>query len=301
LFRHTRSFVKNHIQTTGLISQKLNQKMLSDYAFEAYIVGSDQVWRPRYSPQLPSFFLDFLADNAGVRKIAYAASFGVSDWEFSEAQTSAFGRLLRLFDAVSVREDSGVALCRQYFGLEATRLPDPSLLLTAEDYSALAAGAERQTSPGELYTYILDRTDDKDRVIGYLAKKHHWQPFTVMPDKNATPAGRRIQAYVFPPVEEWLRAFAAARFVVTDSFHGTVFSILFNKPFITLANQGRGLSRFSSLLKLFQLEDRLVQAADESALDKLDKLNDIDWPKTRRLLQGEREKALRFLTTCLAN
>lgn len=300
LFKHTRAFVENNISTTEPIFAKLKPESLCDYGFGAYIVGSDQVWRPRYSPQLPSFFLDFLADNAKVKKIAYAASFGVSDWEFSEAETTAFGRLLKLFDAVSVREDTGVELCRHYFDRQAIQLPDPSLLLTAEDYTTLTARAQLPQSGGELFTYILDKTAEKDRIVHYIAQKQGLKAFSTGPGKNKAGAGRSLQDYILPPVEAWLKSFMDARFVITDSFHGTVFSILFNKPFLCLANPSRGLSRFSSLLKLFQLEDRLVQPADESALNKLDKLNEIDWAKTNRLLQGEREKALRFLTTCLA-
>lgn len=301
LFKHTRAFVENNISTTEPIFAKLKPESLCDYGFGAYIVGSDQVWRPRYSPQLPSFFLDFLANNTAVKKIAYAASFGVNAWEFSEAQTSEFGRLLRGFDAVSVREDSGVDMCRRHFGLQASLMPDPVLLLEPADYSLLTARAQLPQSEGELFTYILDKTAEKDRIVHYIAQKQGLKAFSTGPGKNKAGAGRNLQDYILPPVEAWLKSFMDARFVITDSFHGTVFSILFNKPFITLANHSRGLSRLSSLLEVFELSDRLLHTAGKSPLSALDQLNDIDWAKTNRILQDERAKALQFLTTALAH
>lgn len=70
-----------------------------------------------------------------------------------------------------------------------------------------------------------------------------------------------IEKAVYPPVEDWLSAFAEAEMVVTDSFHGTVFSIILNKPFWVIGNEGRGMARFETLLSTFGLEDRMIDAA----------------------------------------
>src|SRR5690606_25016520 len=109
------------------------------------------------SPQLSTFFLDFLENNFYVKKIAYAASFGVSNWEFNNEQTKIFSKLLKLFDAVSVREDSAVELCDNYLGVKATHLLDPTLLLNKEDYELLLENEEKYESTGELFTYILNK------------------------------------------------------------------------------------------------------------------------------------------------
>src|SRR5690554_3672694 len=134
---YTGQFVKRNIKTTDVITRKVDATLLNDYKFDAYVVGSDQVWRPKYSPQLPTYFLDFLKHNSDVKKIAYAASFGVDYWEFNESQTAEFKRLIKLFDAVSVREDSGIALCKKHFDVEAVHLLDPTTLLTKDDYITL--------------------------------------------------------------------------------------------------------------------------------------------------------------------
>lgn len=96
----------------------------------------------------------------------------------------------------------------------------------------------------------------------------------------------------FPPVEEWIRGFMDAEFVVTDSFHGTVFSIIFNKPFISIANESRGTTRFTSLLKLFQLEDKLVHSLSDFNLTGY---KEINWENVNSILEREKTSSIQFL------
>lgn len=291
--QHTSQFVERNINTTELIKRKVNVRVLSEYSFDTYIVGSDQVWRPCYSPQLSTYFLDFLKDNTNVKKLAYAASFGVSEWEFNKKQTLEFGMLLKLFDAVSVREDSGVELCKRYFDVEVTHLLDPTMLLTKDDYISLVEKENIKESPGNLFTYILDSSSKKNSVVNKIANKYDLKPFSVMQPKSFIDVDRNgIDDCVFPPVEEWIRGFMDAEFVVTDSFHGTVFSILFNRPFIAIANKSRGTTRFTSLLKMFNLENRLIFSPEELNLDKV---KEIDWGNVNEILEQDKERAIFFL------
>jgi hypothetical protein len=296
--QNTRQFVKRNIKTTKPITQKLNQRLIKEYEFDAYIVGSDQVWRPCYSPQQPTYFLDFLKNNSNVKKLAYAASFGVSEWEFNKKQTIYYGELLKLFDAVSVREDSGVKLCKRYFDVDATHLLDPTMLLNKEEYVSLVEKMNISKSPGNLFIYILDKNEDKSAIVNSVADQFKLDPFSAMPTRSFYEPGRKdINDCVFPPVEEWIRGFIDAEFVVTDSFHGTVFSILFNKPFIAIANKSRGLTRFESLLKLFQLEDRLIFSYKDLNMNGL---KEIDWEKVNAILKRERKKSKLFLEKYLS-
>lgn len=119
-----------------------------------------------------------------------------------------------------------------------------------------------------------------------------------MPKRSFSEPGRKdINDCVFPPVEEWIRGFIDTEFVITDSFHGTVFSIIFNKPFISIANKSRGLTRFESLLKLFQLEDRLIFSYKDLNLNGF---KEIDWKKVNAILKREREKSKLFLEKYLS-
>ena len=120
-----------------------------------------------------------------------------------------------------------------------------------------------------------------------------------MPKRSFSEPGRKdINDCVFPPVEEWIKGFIDAEFVITDSFHGTVFSILFNKPFIAIANKRRGLARFESLLKLFGLSERLVLNYSIIQLEKMIS-QEIEWDNVNRILKDEQNKALNFSVTSL--
>lgn len=233
---------------------------LNENDFDAIVVGSDQIWRPKYFPHIEHAFLDFTKD-WNIKRIAYAASFGTDDWEYNSKQTSECGRLLRMFDAVSVREDLGVDLCKRYFGVEAQHVLDPTMLLVKEDYIKLFEAANTPKSNGNLLCYILDETEEKTALIKSIAGEKGLIPFNVksISDDINSPLSERIQ----PSLEQWLRGFYDADFVITDSFHACVFSIIFNKPFIVYGNVNRGMSRFISLLNMFGLKDRLVSTVDE--------------------------------------
>jgi len=238
---------------------------------EAIIVGSDQIWRTNFD-YVDNCFLDFATD-LKVLKIAYAASFGVENWNFSPKETEKYRRLAQQFDAISVREDSGISLCHRYLDRDDAKLVlDPTLLLDKDNYIKLAEEANEEPSQGNLFTYVLDKTEEKERIINQFSEKYSLKRFECMP-KYATTfenVKKHPNDCVYPPITKWLRSFMDAEWVITDSFHGTVFSIIFNKPFYVLLNKERGTARFMSLLKMFRLEDRIIQNSD---ID----LRNIDW------------------------
>ncbi len=152
--------------------------------------------------------------------------------------------------------------------------------------------------PGNLFVYILDKNENKSAIVDSVADQFKLDPFSVMPKSSFSEPGRKdINDCVFPRVEEWIRGFIDAEFVITDSFHGTVFSIIFNKPFISIDNKSRGLTRFESLLKLFQLEDRLVFSSEAFNYDSFE---EIDWQKANTILKQERERSMQFLKNYLS-
>ena len=131
--KYTRQFVDRYIHRVLL----QDAGTLRNDGYGAIVVGSDQVWRPRYfKGDIRDAFLRFAKD-WDVKRIAYAASFGTDEWEFTPEQTSDCAELLGRFDAVSVREDSGVGLCRKYLHTEAQHVLDPTMLLSAGDYTEL--------------------------------------------------------------------------------------------------------------------------------------------------------------------
>ena len=163
--------------------------------------------------------------------------------------------LLKRFNAVSVREKSAVNICEEQLGVSARHVLDPTMLLNVEDYATLFNKTVVNVNENHLLVYILDNNDDIKKSVENLSIRFNLNSHAV----NAIEVqNQKSYKYKFPSVENWLRGFYDAKYVITDSFHGTVFSIIFNKPFICLGNENRGSSRFNSLLGMFGLENRLV-------------------------------------------
>ena len=263
---------------------------LKEKDFDAFVVGSDQVWRPMYYPtRIENAYLDFAKD-WNIKRMAYATSFGTSEWEYTVGQTERCRELLRKFDVVSVREESAVELCRKFFGVNASHVLDPTMLLDVQDYVDLVKRADIPKSKGTLLCYILDETESTTDLISRLASETGLVPFrgnSRVEDWSA-PLAERIQ----PPVEQWLRGFMDAELVVTDSFHACVFSILFHKPFVVVGNKERGLARVKSLLKMFGLEERW-----NSDIPTISFFKTIDWKDVDECLEEWRKSShdvLRF-------
>lgn len=250
--------------------------------FDAFIVGSDQVWRPIYSPNLMTFFLDFVKDNNTVKKIAYAASFGVDNWEFSEKQTKQAAELAKLFDIITVRESSGIKLVEKFLKRKAIQVLDPTMLLCKEEYIKLINNStcKLKKSDGELFSYVLDTSENLSDAIKMCSQATGLKSFYCnysIPMNRLRSIDKKEECIV-PPVEQWLKSFMDAKMVITDSFHGVIFSIIFNKPFWVVANISRGAARFTSILHMFGLEDRIVLASSETYW-----LKPIDWNKVNTL------------------
>ena len=283
---HTEPFIEKHIKR--IFTRDFSNIKESD--FDAFVVGSDQVWRPKYFfSAIENAYLDFTKE-WNIKRIAYAASFGTEEWEYTDEQTINCAGLLKRFNAVSVRESSAVKLCNEKLGVDALHVLDPTMLLEKDDYIKLFAETNTLESEGNLFCYILDESTEKTTIIDNVAKEKGLTPFHVNSkyDDPSAPIEERIQQ----PVEKWLRAFYDAEFVVTDSFHACVFSIIFNKPFIVYGNRERGFTRFESLLKLFGLEERLVCSPDD--VNKVLKAP-IDWNKVNNIHKLLKEKSMSFL------
>ena len=260
----------------------------------SYIVGSDQVWRAGYARQIASvffFFLSFASLEQRRRSITYAASFGSDEWEGAPEETEECGRLLREFKAVSVRELSGVKICKDVFGVDAVQMPDPTLLLQQSDYGKII-DSEKTWLPDGKYVaaYVLDESMEKTKLLQGSAIGMEMQLQHLLPHADAKKRRDR-----FPiSVPQWLRLIRDCECFITDSFHGCVFAIIYNKPFVCLGNEGRGNARFDTLLGTFALEDRLItNATPEKVLQVLH--TPIDWKRVNAIHDSERERGVNFL------
>ena len=277
-------FIDKYILTTEVFAKKNSIEELEKY--EAIVVGSDQVWRKAYS-NVEKYFLWPLQNNSSIIKVAYAASFGKDDiGEYSSRDLLRCRIGAKTFKAVSVREGSGIRICRDYFGVQAQHVLDPTLLLDASDYEKLIPERLKCCDEKYIFFYILDSDPAKNEIIRNLSKGLNLKSKIVGLDGNA-------KNNVLPSIEEWLSYIRNAEYIVTDSFHGIVFSIIFKKQFIAICNKNRGASRFHSLLKDFGLEDRLIDSSDKICEEHIKYT--IDYILVDRQKKICQEKSMNFI------
>ncbi len=287
-----RSFKKRFMRLFPLNDSRSNLSRLCDKA--AFIVGSDQVWRGQYArtiESLPFMFLDFATTEQRRNSIAYSASFGSDTWEGTPEETAECARLLREFKAVSVREHSGIQICREVFGVDAVQMPDPTLLLNKADYDQLIR--EWHTSSHSqpfLATYLLDNNPEKQALTRRLSQSMRWETQALLHVAGAPKLIDRVPL----SIPQWLRFIRDSECLLTDSFHGCVFAIIFNKPFICLGNAQRGTARFESLLGTFGLLERMVVNPDVEQILKLAS-TPIDWDRVNSIHNSEQKRAFDFL------
>lgn len=289
-----RNFIEKEIFR---ISENLYTKSdLESYAknekFDAIIVGSDQVWRKEYinDKYYKCYFLDFV-DSSKTKKIAYAASFGKNYWEGTD-DIEDISKCLNDFNAIGTRELSGIDICKNSFGFkDAKHVLDPTLLIGKEFYlnEIISNHQTENAKKGGLVTYVLDEAIEKKEIITFMKNSLKITNLNHLKGFN--------NSEVTYSIPEWLTSFAYADFIVTDSFHGMIFSIIFEKNFIVIGNPNRGLDRFTSLLSLLNLEDRLVFNLEDINKKKID---NIDYQIINMILDKNKKISLDFLTKNLA-
>lgn len=267
-------FYERYIPHTEACFNIQQVRKITEGRYDAYIVGSDQVWRKGSAGQigLANYLLRF-TKGQHVKRMAYAVSFGIAGNVLSQKEISSMKEDYSRFDAVSVREDSALELLDSYGwnNPKAELCLDPTLLLTADDYAQLAKeGGAQDITSGKIFCYILDETE-KTRFVTDFYRKHM--------KKEIVKVGLDNTAEV--SIAQWLNNIRCADLVITDSFHGCVFSIIFNKPFVFLGNKGRGNARLESLFKLLQL------AADDT--------EHIDYKRLDERIEELRGKSLAFI------
>lgn len=293
--RHINRFIYSYINR-AVVDNLDDAKNLN---LDAIVVGSDQVWRGCYfrffwGKDMAAAFTGFLEEP--IIRIAYAASFGTDEWEFTDEETTSCRELIRKFSMVSTREVSGLELCRKYLGCnDCHHVLDPTMLLDRTDYIKLSDEAGMPHSEGSLLCYILDETDYKISAVREVVAQRGLKPCDVnFQDRSFFMRLPKDGGY--PPIEKWLRGFEDATMVITDSFHACVFSILFNKPFIVFGNAERGMTRFNSLLSTFGLEKCLI--ADKGNFEI--PIVDYNWERVNKILAERKAECWQLLSRAIS-
>ncbi len=282
---HFSSFINEELELSYKIKSNSGFYKNEIGEYTSFIVGSDQVWRRSYIHKYQDYFLSFVGDNK--RKISYAASFGNFEYE-NKVEISEIKDLLSDFDSISVREIEGQNYIKQNFGIDSEVVLDPTFLLSAESYSRLIdKRCGSKNCEGKVFTYVLDNNDEKKNLSKRIANKLNL-------DLEVLDVA---DSYI--EIENWLSAFKTAEFVITDSFHGVVFSLIFNKQFIALGNVKRGISRFNTVLKTFSLENKLITKFSVSEEELLKIMSPIDFDKVNTVCAERKSSSISFLKKSL--
>jgi len=261
---------------------------------DSFCVGSNQVWNHNLSYNMTTF-LNFADDNK--KKISFASSFGHSKDNIKEEKKEEIIKLLSRFNAISVREKSGVKICEEY-GVKADEVLEPVFCLEEKYFIELAEQAKFEETEPYMLTYILDPTPEKRKAILFYRNKLGLKIINILDGVILNYAKNKIILNL-PNIlenagaEDFVKAFMNASFVITDSFNGTVFSIIFNKPFISITNYERGADRFIELLDKFNLKHRLILDPQEIPEDEK-YIMPIDYLNINKIITKERERTVNW-------
>lgn len=263
------------------------------FDIQCIITGSDQIWNynlsERQSPGMGlNMFVDFLPDQ--IKRIAYAASFGNNSWCYDKVITSKVYCLMDKYTAISVRERSGVNICRDVFGKSAEAVLDPTLLLESTEYDKLIQDEPNIDSESYILIFKFNWDTEFCKLITSIAHNSKISVCSI----NSKVKDNSYKTVYFPTVGQWLAYIKNAKMVITDSFHALAFSIIFNRPFVVLNNGfEERMDRQLDLIKALGFENRYLKC--DEVMDKLSSLMDIEYDNAKNVLLDRKTKSINFL------
>lgn len=274
---------------------KIEMKELNNKC-KAFITGSDQQFASwLYNNDGKFVTQPFVSNNK--RKIAYAASLGHNRVNSSEMERATMSYFLKKFDAVSVREDTAMALFEREFGVKTSQVLDPVFLMSMDRYRELISKAHDLVPDDPyLFTYTLDPSKEKERIITEYAQKYGMNAYAISDNGNNVDWG--IDTLIKPKLETWLAYLTNSEFVITDSFHGMCLAIIFHKQFFVIVNKKRGATRFESLLRMIGLEEYAV-SSDMEMERLLMNWKPIDYDLVDICIERERERSKQWLISAI--
>lgn len=262
------------------------------YKLDMVIVGSDQVWRYKYAKDsIDDFYCNFL-EGTNIPHFSYAASMGTDVMEYPKDKIEICSKLLKNFKTISVREQSTVDILKSNFGVkDAQVVLDPTFLLDKQIYIELFKNEYNTPQKPYVFAYVLDENSELRNTIEEFASQHELDIINLRAQ-----TGNIKDIKIIEPVEKWLSALYYSDYVITDSFHGTVFSLIFKKPFVVYGNITRGMSRLEDLLGRFELNNRLISKSSNipNTLE-----TPINWESVEKHLESLRSYSSSFINDVL--
>lgn len=259
---------------------------------DAYLSGSDQVWNTQNNnPQedLKAYYLGFAP--AGKKRIAYAGSFGKN--AFTESEEAVIKEYIAKYDHISVREDDGLSILRRFGFDNGVHVVDPTLLLKGQEWKDFAS-SKKAPKPGYVFVYNLNRNGLIKEVAKALAKE---KGLRIVNFADTFDFIKGAENRLGNTAEDFVNHIANADYVVTDSFHGTAFSLNLNRQ-VVVVKAPRYNSRIESILRVAGLlETRLVGSVEE-AMSALS--TPIEYQTVNPRIDAVREKSYEYLKNALS-
>lgn len=269
-----------------------------------FLIGADQMWNYYLSsPYKYSYFFDFVSDEKP--KISYATSMGIDTYPAPKEYKEKVSEYLARFSALSVREDFSKELVRNLFHLEAEKVLDPVLLCTKDEYGDLII----HTHENYIFAYILDPNAELGEVLRAAVEKTNKDLYVVFDmagnmeeqRKRLNVSDERIHFVDIPSTEGWISYYYNADFIITDSFHGTCFSLIFEIPFYSKRNEKRGGKRFDELISIAGIESRVFKTSREmiNTISEVGLTDIAEFSEIHGRLDNYKEKSIAWLKNAL--
>ena len=278
---HFKDFADRYMNYTSLITDKDLIKI--NEQTDTVIVGSDQVWKSSgQGINKGAYYLNFVTDSS--KKIACAASFGEEKFVGTVEEEALASVLLKQFDAISVREEAGKKICKEKMGVDAEVVIDPVFYIDRKYYDEMADSVRPNLPEKYILAYFLGKDAFDEKVIEHYSDTMNLPVvYLNIQDMNT---------------EEWLHYIRGAELLITNSFHGTCFSVIFGNEFLCVANKNKAYSRFETILSKLNLMDR-ARPSQEIVLSEKYELEKIDYVKVNELIAKEKEISLNWLINAI--
>lgn len=277
-------FAEKYLNLTDWCHSRIDMRRLNE-KFETFMVGSDQVWRHSLNWFLQDFYyLNF----ANIKKnlVSCAASFGVPEFSVNDTVVSMVKYYFSRFNHISVREEDAVALLKDKFDADGTFILDPVFLIGSDKYSKIADTCTNKTSEPFVAYYFIQPNKDKSNIVKSVANKLGIKAIDIKAEGLA--------------VEDWLYYIKNAEIVISDSFHASSFSVIFNTKFFTIFNS-KNDSRFNTLANISGLNQRFIRGKDFELAMLDDFMQDEDWGEIANKFKPLQEFSISWLRNALEN
>lgn len=290
--KRKKNFLEFHKKNTKYSAQYRSHTDLykAEHNYDVFIAGSDQIWNPSTGTSMAPYFLEFAPRNK--HKISYASSFGVS--KIDEKYYPLYRDYLANLDAIGVREDDGVDLIKEIAGLNATKVLDPTLLLNKEQWKEVVIKPLKRKK-NYIVIYVLHESEPLINLAYYLQEKLDLEIIKLTKRAYSNKSYSNVINIEDAGPAQYIDLFMNASFVLTNSFHGTAFSVNFNIPFFSILNKERkNNSRMINFLKMIDLTNQIVYE-DIPSFNNIDSYIEVDFENANKVIEKERGLSEKFL------